>query len=553
MLLRSKSSYRQHLNFGIVLVFLALPLKLDAQESSNSSQPSDSSATPPPALIEDSSASSPSTPSSSAPASGISLSTDATPIDKIRNRELLLVVNVPRTIEFDYDIGEIAIGNPSIAAPILDRPRRRMIVSPLSPGQTAILLFDSRGIQRDKIELVVTSSDLDAYVKDLKFLLRDIEGLSFKRVGSRIIIEGEVFLQADLDRIAEVTAGNTSVVNLVGLSRDTQRILTRRIKNEINISGVEVENVRDRVVLKGEVATEQEKERAGLIAGIYVPADKIVNVIAVNPDRKNSRPARLVQISAHFVELNKSFMRNFSFSWAPVALAQTQVGPFPTPAGQEPFSFAAVLSDFLPRLSTAKALGVARVFHNPSVSVKSGEVAAINSGGQLFLQSVNQQGQLVTSGEPVPIGVTLNVTPTADERDFIDMKVSVSVRALGSSTAEVQGVIVNESSVDTSNYVRSGETVALGGVVKTSMVDIKDAPQPFGFQAPGLTAPVTPALGNIFNVFKSRAMNQDRSIFIVFVTPEILVSARDASKDIRQKINLDAVEPVAGDDEGGAN
>jgi type II secretory pathway component HofQ len=145
------------------------------------------------------------------------------------------------------------------------------------------------------------------------------------------------------------------------------------------------------------------------------------------------------------------------------------------------------------------------------------------------------------------------VTPTADERDFIDMKVSVSVRALGSSTAEVQGVIVNESSVDTSNYVRSGETVALGGVVKTSMVDIKDAPQPFGFQAPGLTAPVTPALGNIFNVFKSRAMNQDRSIFIVFVTPEILVSARDASKDIRQKINLDAVEPVAGDDEGGAN
>jgi pilus assembly protein CpaC len=460
---------------------------------------------------------------------------------------------VPRTIEFDYDIGEIAIGNPSIAAPILDRPRRRMIVSPLSPGQTAILLFDSRGIQRDKIELVVTSSDLDAYVKDLKFLLRDIEGLSFKRVGSRIIIEGEVFLQADLDRIAEVTAGNTSVVNLVGLSRDTQRILTRRIKNEINISGVEVENVRDRVVLKGEVATEQEKERAGLIAGIYVPADKIVNVIAVNPDRKNSRPARLVQISAHFVELNKSFMRNFSFSWAPVALAQTQVGPFPTPAGQEPFSFAAVLSDFLPRLSTAKALGVARVFHNPSVSVKSGEVAAINSGGQLFLQSVNQQGQLVTSGEPVPIGVTLNVTPTADERDFIDMKVSVSVRALGSSTAEVQGVIVNESSVDTSNYVRSGETVALGGVVKTSMVDIKDAPQPFGFQAPGLTAPVTPALGNIFNVFKSRAMNQDRSIFIVFVTPEILVSARDASKDIRQKINLDAVEPVAGDDEGGAN
>lgn len=483
------------------------------------------------------------------------LTGDATPIDRIRNRELLLVVNVPRTIEFDYDIGEIALGNPSIAAPILDRPRRRMIVSPLSPGQTAILLFDTRGIQRDKIELVVTSSDLDQYVKDLKFLLRDIEGLSFKRVGSRIIMEGEVFLQSDLDRIKEVIEGNNAIVSLVSLSRDTQRILARRIKNEINISGVEVETVRDRIVLKGEVASEQESQRSQKMAEIYVTADKIVNVIAVNPDRKGSRPSRLVQITAYFVELNKSFLRSFSFSWSPVVLGQGQVGPFPTPAGGNPFSFAAVLTDFIPRLSTAKALGVARVFHNPSVSVKSGETASINSGGQIYLQSTDDKGQIVTSGEPVPIGVNLNVTPTADDRDFVDMKVGVSVRALGSSTAQVQGVIVNESSVDTSNYVRSGETVAIGGVVKSSFVDVKDAPQPFSFQAAAQTDAITPTLGNIFSVFKSRAINQDRSIFIVFVTPEILVSAREASREIRQKMNLDTVEPIAGEEklQGGDN
>jgi pilus assembly protein CpaC len=159
----------------------------------------------------------------------------------------------------------------------------------------------------------------------------------------------------------------------------------------------------------------------------------------------------------------------------------------------------------------------------------------------------------VSPGEPIPLGVDLNVTPTADDRDFVDMKVNLSVKALGSTTQAVQGKIVNESSVDTSNYVRSGETVALGGIVKTSMIDVKDAPVPFAIQNPLGDQPIVPALGNIFSVFKSRAINQDRTIFIVFVTPEILISARDASRELRQKINLDSVEPIAGDENGGPN
>lgn len=539
MKIRSKRGY---LKFSLLLL-LAIPGQVFAQTESTPGTEAVTTEPSPITNFEEIDAT-PNSPSGATPASDLFVRGESTPIDQIRNRELLLVRNVPRTIEFDYDIGEIATGNPNIATPILDRPRRRMIISPLSPGTTAILVFDSRGIQRDKIDVVVTSSDLDQYVKDLKFILRDIEGVTFTRVGSRIMVEGEVYLQSDLERINDIVRDNTFVVNLVRVSQDTQRILSRRIKNEINISGVEVDTIRDRIVLKGEVAQEQEKERAEKIAGIYVKPESIVNVIAVNPDRKGSRPSRLVQITAHFVELNKSFMRNFNFSWAPSAFGDMTI----TPGTADPFNFTAVISNFIPRLATAKALGVARVFHNPSVSVKSGEAAAIRSGASLILQSIDDEGKVVSSGEPVQIGLDLNVTPTADDRDFVDMKVGVSVKSLGSATTEVQGVLVNESSVQTSNYVRSGETVALGGVVKSSFVDVKDAPQPFAFQPPGSQESFTPALGNIFHLFKSRAINQDRSIFIVFVTPEILVSARDASKELRQKMNVESVEPVAADE-----
>ena len=82
----------------------------------------------------------------------------------IRQSELFVVRDIPRTVDFDYDIGEIAIGNPSIASVVVDRPKRRMVISPLSVGETAILVFDSRGVQRDKIDIVVTSTGYKSLV-----------------------------------------------------------------------------------------------------------------------------------------------------------------------------------------------------------------------------------------------------------------------------------------------------------------------------------------------------------------------------------------------------
>jgi pilus assembly protein CpaC len=464
-----------------------------------------------------------------------------------------LVKDVPRTLEFDYDVGEIAVGNPSIASVVVDRPRRRMVLSPLTPGETALLVFDIRGVQRDTVQLVVTSTDLDVFVRDLGFTFRDIEGLNARRVGNRIVLEGEVYLQRDMDRIDEVLRGNDFVVNLVTLSQDTQRILARRIRDEINISGVEVDTARDRIILKGEVSTDQEKERADKIAGIYVNTDRLVNVISVNPDRRAARASRLVQVSAHFVELNKSFLRYFNFAWTPIATVSAQTAyPRSLNASGRAFDLFAVVTNFLPRLDTAKALGVARVFENPTISVKSGDNASIRAGGNLILPVTSPNSGTASFSAPIELGVTLNVTPTADEREFVDMQVSVDVTSLGTSprgSAAGDGVLLNTSSVSTTHYVRTGETVALGGVMRSAFTDIKDAPPsaPFtsGFNP---SAQLDSTVGSLFQVFKNRAITADRSMFIVFITPEVLISARDASKHLREQMNLQGVRPFEPDE-----
>lgn len=460
-----------------------------------------------------------------------------------KTREVFLVKDVPQTLTFEYEIGEIAVGNPAFVSVVADRPRRRVVLSPLETGETALLVFDTFGKQRDNIQITVTSTDLDQFVRDLRFLFRDIEGLQFRRVGRKVVLEGEVFLKADLDRIKEVLQGNDFVVNLVSLSQDTQRILARRVKDEINIAGVEVATVKDRIVLKGEVASEDEMKRAEKIAAIYVDEKAVVNVISVNPKKAAARAGRLIQVTAYFVELNKSFLRNFNFSWAPIAdvsATYTNLNP------DRPFSLTAVVSQFIPSLSTAKALGVARVYENPTISVKSGEQGRIRSGASVIYPNRQDNGAVTYSGNSkIETGITLSVTPAVDDRDFIDLQVDVDAKKPGAATNE-GAIVVNESQVTTKHYIRSGETVAIGGVMRSAFTEIKDAPpgQPFSFQPGGSSGPsFQSSLGNIFQVFKSRQSTSDRNMFIVFVTPEVLVSARDASKNVKEEMNLYSVEP----------
>lgn len=476
------------------------------------------------------------------PAPEATISTAETGIAK--TKEVFLVKDVPQTISFDYEIGEIAVGAPEILSVVADRPRRRVVLSPLLEGETALLVFDTFGKQRDNIQITVTSTDLDQFIRDLRFLLREIEGLTFKRVGRKVVIEGEVFLKADLDRINKLTVGNGEfIVNLVTLSQDTQRILARRVKDEINISGVEVSTVKDKLVLRGEVAKEDESQRAEKIASIYVGADSIVNAISINPKKASARAGKIIQITAYFVELNKSFLRNFNFTFAPTADVSAGYN-YSSPGGGRPFFFATV-SRFLPSLSTAKALGVARVFENPTVSVKSGEQASVESGTQISLpqRNPNEPGAISFS-EPQGVGIKLNVTPAVDDRDFIDLQVDVEASKIGSSPFD-GAFSINKSSVKTKHYIRSSETVALGGVMRSAFTELKDAPpNSFSFQPQGPQGPsIDSTFGNIFQIFKARSSTADKTMFIVFITPEVLNSARDSSQKLKDEMNLQAVDP----------
>lgn len=473
----------------------------------------------------------------------------------VKDVELVLVVGKPRPMKFRFPIGDLAVGAPQICSAVADRGQKRIILSPLSPGSTSILVFDTQGQQRINIKVTVTSQDLDAYLNELKKLFHDIEGVELRRVGQKIIVEGEVYLTSDLQRIYELTRASKDVVLLVNLSADTQKVLAKKIQREIALPGVAVSATKERIILKGEVYQKGDIEKASKIASIYVDPSRIVNVLGLKEMEKPPTRKKMVQITAYFVELNKRFLRNFNFYWGPIPTLSVDWFGTSTPTGEfkHSYNIFGAVTDILPKLNTAKALGVARMYENPTVTVKSEDEAVLQGGAEVSFPEQTKEGS-IAYGKPQSIGVTLKVRPFVIGESDIDLKVSVSVRDLGEQTIP-GAVTIKNSSIDTSQFVRSGESVAIGGLIANQVTESRDRPMTSPATSSGVTVMKdgTPtklntggqaAFGNLFTLFKARDFQKERREFIVFITSKVLASASEGNAALKEFLNLEDIYPT---------
>jgi Flp pilus assembly secretin CpaC len=112
-----------------------------------------------------------------------------------------LVTNNPKIKNTSYNIGNITIGDPNIVNFKADRKKNRITLFPKNPGTTSVIIFDQKGAQKEVLNLAVYSTDPERLLQDVKQLLVDVEGITIKRVGQKIIIDGSVLLGSELARI----------------------------------------------------------------------------------------------------------------------------------------------------------------------------------------------------------------------------------------------------------------------------------------------------------------------------------------------------------------
>ncbi|MBK6767058.1 MAG: type IV pilus secretin PilQ [bacterium] len=229
------------------------------------------------------------------------------------------------------------------------------------------------------------------------------------------------------------------------------------------------------------------------------------------------RPTAQVLVEAKIVQVDQSRSRELGVSWAIGNLenptVNTQAGAsvdlgVTNPTGS--FSFGKLINgvDVNAKLSALESENAAEVLSQPSVLINDNESAQIISGKRIPINRLDQSGNIVT--EFYDVAVKLDVTPHINPNNEVLMTLNPEVADLSGEATVAGGIIILTSEVKTTLLVKDGETVVIGGVIRS-----KDGT--LNRRVPLLHA--IPLFGRLFDY---EVQTHDKSEILVFVTPHVI-------------------------------
>lgn len=409
---------------------------------------------------------------------------------------------------------------------------------------TVIIKNPSTGQVLAEITLDVRKTDLQKVAREIQTLTEGIEGITVKIFNNKVIVDGQILLPSDMKRIHSVVKQyGGQATSFVVLSPIATNKIAQFIEKKIGNPEIRVNAVNGKFILEGFANSREEKDKAEIVAKMYVPdvvvdeavADKkvlerkvdiVINLIGVRPPPEGE-PSKIVQMVVHYVELQKDYSKSFRFQWLP-DIGDGSSMEFAT-GGRSPGGLTATItgtiSNLLPKLNWAKEHGFARVLQSSSVTVEDGKQGVINSITRLPYQVVNAQGQPSTNFEET--GIRMNITPQimGARSDSVKLALNFAVKSLLSYSD--QGPLTASREIQTVLHVRSGQSAAVGGLISN------DSGTNFN------KLPAGASKNPLISLYASKDFRRNQSQFVVFVTPLIKSSASAGSDKIKRKFRLD--------------
>jgi len=216
----------------------------------------------------------------------------------------------------------------------LARGLRTVRFVPHTEGTATLTIHDKNNKTVYEFILSVRKSNLKKVSREIRSLLADIEGISIKIINNRVVVDGEILLPRDMNRIYSVVSqyGNLAS-SIVSLSPLAQKKIAEIIERDINNPEIHIRAVNGKFILEGVANDPAEKQRAEIIAKTYVPdiiiesgvaggvikkrkVDVVINLLSIKPAPEAS-PKKIIQLVIHYVELQKDYERGFRFQWTP--------------------------------------------------------------------------------------------------------------------------------------------------------------------------------------------------------------------------------------------
>ncbi len=446
------------------------------------------------------------------------------------------IPNLPESAEFSGDYKKIAKVGLDRSAGILRFTPTRVGIATLTVRQGSKVIKEYR--------LDVKKSDLTKVAKDIQSLLKDIDGITIKIVNNRIVVDGQVLLPKEINRIHSVLKqfeGQAST--LVTLSPLAERKIAQIMEEAMGITTVHVRTVNGKFLLEGEVESADKKEFCMTIAQTYIPdlvpleAQKdgltmapktipVINLITIKAAAEKP-PSKIIQLVVHFVELKKEYAKDFGFSWAPGFADSSGIGynVSNNAASQTASTISGTVSNLIPRLNWSKSHSHSRILESTEILIQDGQKGVLNRTTGYPYQ---QQGpNLTTTTAYKDVGLKVNISPklTNARSDNVNLTldfemsevVSIGIGGAPNTATNIVSTVIS---------IRSGQSAAVAGLVSNKTgTDYNRAP------AGGSANP-------IFNLSASKAFQHDQSQFVVFVTPIIKSSASQGAEKIKQKFRL---------------
>ena len=422
---------------------------------------------------------------------------------------------------------------------------------PKRQGSAVMIIKNQENKIIRRLNIDVQKDNLHKIAAELRDLLIAIDGIEVKIYNKKVIIDGQILLPREMDRIRAVIAQYEPrlVQSLVTYSPEAQKKIAEIVEKEIGYPEVTVKYAYNRFLLEGCVNSPTEERRAVSIANLYTQWDvssvgkgaarrggpTVRNDLSIpcesekksdEESKKKKQIKKLVQIVVHFVEMEKNFTKGFLFEWRPALTDQgTQVTASAGTVPSAPRGITAVLtatvSNFFPKLNWAKGFNFVRVLHNSSLLVEEEQTGAISIMTQVP-QTILHQGQAVSSSR-VNAQVSTQVRPEiiGDRKNLVKMAIQIQVSSPGAAKAATTTRTIN-----TALHVRDGSSAVIGGLI-SSTLRRGYSNQPGETRAP------------ILNLHSSKSYDTAKSQFVVFITPLIKSSSSLGVERIKRKFKFD--------------
>ena len=407
------------------------------------------------------------------------------------------------------------------------------------------------------VELRVDIRDqtIEKTLREIQALLADIEGIEYKIVNNRIILDGFVLLPKDLKRIGQVIGqfaegGASNISSLVSLSPLAKKKIVEYIARDINNPEITVSSIGDFIKLEGFVNSAEEKSRINDVVLLYLPdivtekgqenlrnvtmADRkpqtdvgayVINLIQVRKaEDKVEPPPKMIQVVIHVVEYAERYLKNFNFTFSPslrgLGEAQTQ-GQANAPGSIS--ELASIVDNLLPKLNWARTHGYVRLLDTASLLTQDKTQAATLTRGF----SVNNGKTTLTGGafntQQFSLSLTLNTPTIKSERsELVETGISVSTQAVTPGGQE--GLSFSPTTnVSTKISIRSRQSAAIAGIIS------KKSENQFG----GPTG-----AGAIVTLNHGKSFTKNSSNYVLFVTPIIKSSASAGVEQVKKKFRF---------------